>query len=507
MKQKLPDRDCKCPRSWPGRILILAIAGILFLTLFPFRFSFHTELAGGLSPFLLQSGMKSAGVLDDFLNVLLFVPFGFGLTGKLLGRDKPRIIVLLYAWAAGALVSYGVEFLQNYIPSRDAGWHDVLTNSTGAVAGCLLFELAGENLLRALSEAEHAISNTLTRRRAVWIIPLYFAAWIGFSIPLQTHARLADWDSHSVLAVGNFVAGKPNTAWKGNLYRLEFWDRAIPGRAAKEMTAGNSSDFTSTGPVASYDFSAAPPIQDRTGSLPDLDWNSSPSSSSGTNPLALDGKSWLISEMPVSRLGKNFAKTKQFSLRVVCAPANVTGTIGRIVTISRGPGAIDLDIKQEGTDLVFWFRNGLSARRSILPWNIPNVFQPNRVHDILLSFDGANLSLFVDGRKDNHVYLLGPGAVLAHFFRAIKTSELEAYNYVYYALIFFIGGVLIGITLRSPGPYGILRILSLSSGFVLPAVILELVLTQISGRTISFTNMILGFCLAAAGSLWINADF
>ena len=67
--------------GWSNRILILAIAGILFLTMYPFRLNIHA-LANGASPFLLGKSEKS-GLVDALLNVLLFVPFGFGLGEKL----------------------------------------------------------------------------------------------------------------------------------------------------------------------------------------------------------------------------------------------------------------------------------------------------------------------------------------------------------------------------------------------------------------------------------------
>lgn len=167
---------------------------------------------------------------------------------------------------------------------------------------------------------------------------------------------------------------------------------------------------------------------------------------------------------------------------------------------------VNLDLRQDGPDLVFWFRNPLSVRRSNLAWLIPSVFLPKQVRDILFSYDGTNLSLFINGRKDVHTYLLGPGTALARVFRRVKPSELEAYDYVYYALIFFPGGILIGTAARRPKPKRVAGVLLLVTGFVLPVVILEFILVQVSGRTISIANMILAFCLTVGGSLWINAN-
>ena len=69
--------------EWSNRILVLAATGILFLTLYPFRFDFHVVSPMGTSPLFLGKSLKPAGFIDTFLNVLLFVPFGFGLGIKI----------------------------------------------------------------------------------------------------------------------------------------------------------------------------------------------------------------------------------------------------------------------------------------------------------------------------------------------------------------------------------------------------------------------------------------
>src|ERR1700740_1580765 len=81
--------------SWSNRILALAVTGILFLTLYPFRFSLHANPALNGSPFLLVSGGKSTGPLVAFLNISLFVPFGFGLSQTLREKRKSWATILL----------------------------------------------------------------------------------------------------------------------------------------------------------------------------------------------------------------------------------------------------------------------------------------------------------------------------------------------------------------------------------------------------------------------------
>jgi hypothetical protein len=101
---------------------------------------------------------------------------------------------------------------------------------------------------------------------------------------------------------------------------------------------------------------------------------------------------------------------------------------------------------------------------------------------------------------------LGPGTGLARLFRRVKTSELEGYHHLYYTGVFLPAGFLLGIaarrqTSRIPGDS-----LWLFVGLVLPPLLLELILVQVSGRSVSPRYMIFSLLLAVGGSLWINAD-
>ena len=93
-------REARAP-SWSNRILTAAVAGIFFLTLYPFRFA----LVRHGPPFLLVGWGKDSGALDFFLNLLLFVPCGFGFAESLRERGRSRAAVLGIALLAGALLS------------------------------------------------------------------------------------------------------------------------------------------------------------------------------------------------------------------------------------------------------------------------------------------------------------------------------------------------------------------------------------------------------------------
>ena len=91
---------------------------------------------------------------------------------------------------------------------------------------------------------------------------------------------------------------------------------------------------------------------------------------------------------------------------------------------------------------------------------------------------------------------------MARHFRHLKTGELDGYTYVYYLLIFFVGGALVGMTEGKKAEALAFRLFACS----MPAVLLEGILVWVSGRSVSATLMAISVALAIIGSLWINAD-
>lgn len=488
-----------------NRILALAVAGILFLTLYPFHFSFHPTVQLHGSPFLLVSGTKTSGLINAFLNIALFVPFGFGLSQKLREKGKSAASIFGLTIAAGALFSYGIEFTQIYIPSRDSGWEDVFTNAMGAAVGSLASEFFGNSVLKPLSTVEYWLDRFLDSNRGLWIIWLYFLLWILFSVPLQMKSRLKNWFPDCQLVVGNDSSGYLDRAWKGQISQIQLWDRALPANLAKQITAEEIGP-DAFAPLASYKFSRSSSIRDDNGVLPDLQWVPSDAPGAGEHsPVVLTGNSWLASKVPVTSLVETLRRTNQFSIRIVLAPGEVEGTDGRIVSISGERGTTDLSLRQREANLVFWFRNSLSVRRDQqLAWLIPGVFLLQQTHDILFSYDGSNLSLYIDGKKNPHIYELTPGTSLAKLTGHVKASELEGYKYIYYALVFLPGGALLGIGARRVMPRTAQMMLHLTVAFA-SSVCLELVLVRVSGRAFSLANVLLSMALTIAGILWINA--
>lgn len=466
--------------AWSNRILILSLLGIAGLTLFPFHFRIPADLIAHRSPFLLGTPSKPVDALDFFLNVLLFVPFGFGLTAH--GRGSNRRSSFLLALAAGASVSYTVELLQLYIPARDSGWEDVISNTTGSLAGFFLFELCGGAILHEISKLEELLEGWLSPRRAVLLLSAYFAMCFGISAILQTETSLGDWDPQSILIVGNDASGE--NPWKGQVFLLQIWNRAIPEEAMRRISGKKSTDDANAGLLVSYDFTSPPPYQDQRNFLPALAWTPEQPRFTNARATELDARSWLSSKSPVVNLTREIKKSNQFTVHVVCAPAETADVYGRIVSLSQSSRSVSFHIWQQGSNLVFWFRNPLTETRSYLAWVMPNAFEAGKVRDIVAAYDGSDAFLYVDGNRVPRTYRLGPGAGFVHIFSYLKITYLQGYVIFYLALIFSPAGVLIGVEAGKWSRQKISGRCMLVLSWALPAALLDILLAGMSGRRI-----------------------
>jgi hypothetical protein len=474
------------------------------LTLFPFQLGPALRPPGSPSPFFLGPSTKKISPLDMSLNILLFVPFGFALANRFRERGKSWGATVSGVVMSGAIYSYVVEFLQIYVPMRDSGWLDVFTNATGALVGCLFFALWGEITLRHFSHYEKRVEEWASLPRVTIFFLCYFALWLAISVPLQRETRLSNWDPGARLLVGGDPDGQH--LWKGQIFRLQIWDRALSGQQARKLTANNPRTGTDGESLASYDFSSSS-LQDSDGFLPALVPVPAASASPGPKGLILDGTMRLSTVVPVPNLTRRLQQTNQFSVLVVCAPDQSNGIDGHLVSLTTGKGDPNVRLRQEYEDLVFWLLDPISTKGAFA-WLVPNVFASNQMRAILVTYDGSNASLYVNGNIDSHSYHLGAGAALARTIYGDKTSELnlDGYLVAYACLIFVPAGMLMGIGIRRVSRKKIADWILVALNFLLPPVLLEMVLAGASGRAFSFAQAGLSLSLMLIVCALINAD-
>jgi glycopeptide antibiotics resistance protein len=112
-----------------------SLALIVLVTLWPFDFSVGDTLLRLGRPFLLV-GWGLSSVSDVLLNAGLFMPFGFGLASLLTWRRRlTGLKSLAVVFGVCFAVSYAIEVLQQFMPSRYPALRDALANSFGGVLG------------------------------------------------------------------------------------------------------------------------------------------------------------------------------------------------------------------------------------------------------------------------------------------------------------------------------------------------------------------------------------
>jgi hypothetical protein len=95
-----------------------------------------------------EEGRDKRTVWDLSTNIFGFVPFGFLFVAYLTWNRNVKhaaIVTIL----CGAAISLAIEILQEYIPGRDSGMLDIITNTSGTILGVALFRWAPtQNLMR-----------------------------------------------------------------------------------------------------------------------------------------------------------------------------------------------------------------------------------------------------------------------------------------------------------------------------------------------------------------------
>lgn len=140
--------------SWiAGAVTVAALGVILYATLLPFNFSVQLTETHRMGFFLFWLTPVAKGWIGWVLNALLFMPLGCALAWWALTKNWRLRARGIAAFLTGCLLSYSMEFLQLYLPSRNSSWDDVAMNTLGCLVGWLVFEWLGLPVLRLVGDA------------------------------------------------------------------------------------------------------------------------------------------------------------------------------------------------------------------------------------------------------------------------------------------------------------------------------------------------------------------
>lgn len=449
---------------WAVRLPVLAALAILICTLFPFQFLLQDTASRRTVSFLLWLEPYPDGFLDFAENIILFAPFGFGWACWVSKqRWKPR-----WAWttalAAGVGLSYLVEFLQVFLPTRGPSWWDVLANTIGALVGYSMFEHVGAWVLAYASRLESRAEKLATTRPMIVAFATYAALTLAVSAMVQRSTYLSNWQPTHALLLGPTMHGQH---WDGGkIYRLEVTDQVFsPGLAGE--------------PAPNKQVCAS---QDALASSPDTT----------ANNLCLSGKEWQQAPLPITALVKSIQKTHTFTLRILYAPINVAAPVaGRICSITDGSRGINLDLTQDQRDLTFTFRTAVLGVSRYWQLNFPSVFRNTQPTDIILTDDGAELVGYIDGKRNAHFLRLNPGAALVYRFKGINPYNVRGYEILYMITVFAPLGVFLGYGVRKLACQKPSTWILIGAAVLVPPVLQEGVLSSVSGCPFRLDNTIL----------------
>jgi VanZ family protein len=123
-------------KSWFGSLLLIYLAGLLFMGLKPsgYILYYHRGL-------LAASGLSA---IDCIVNILGFVPYAYLHMAYLFSRKRigRTAVALLIVLGSGTAISLFIELAQYYIPGRTSSLIDLTTNAVGTMIGILYFLLA-----------------------------------------------------------------------------------------------------------------------------------------------------------------------------------------------------------------------------------------------------------------------------------------------------------------------------------------------------------------------------
>lgn len=489
-KISLADLDRQVDRALPT-ITLIGVAIVLIATLFPFNFSgapnFSVEK-------LADFFSRPSDPLDRVGNLLMLFPFGFGLSGWLIGKQSGKLGAAIVVLLASLFLSFVVESCQMFLPQRYPTLIDLFTNSLSGCLGCLGYDRWKAFIAYYSIEGDNRPISYFSLLKWVACFLAYILLTFGSSLALQELTQPDNWQENFPLAIGNEVDG--SRLWQGSVSELAIADRALtPEEIADIFARTPASQVFGNSLVASYPLTGEDGNRDRAGSSPDL------SPQTASSPAG--ERTWLATTEPAQAISQRIRQTSQFTLSAIVATASTTQTgPARIISLSGDVYRRNLTLAQNETDLVVRLRSPITGRNGAEPHIlVPNLLSDTEPHHLVVSYDGSVLEVYRDRLQDIRAIDLKSGLALYHLFGLpVKATTIDARRWLFYSIIFIPLGLWLGcIPIRS-------RLWKLylpvaTSLILLPTVLLEAILAVEAGTFMRSDNLLLSFALMSVSLL------
>jgi VanZ family protein len=497
--------------KWSIFLLIVSLIFILFATLYPFDFSLR--FAVSLSN-ILNSFYHSSYLGDQIKNVILFLPFGFGLTGFLHRNKLRKIYTYAGVLAASFSLSFLVEALQVFLPSRSSTISDLVTNFIGGALGMVCFYLwKREYFSHTGVFINTKLCFSLKGLTICFIVYMTLTFLISMSLQNPTNLSFQNWDEAFPLLLGNERTG--DRPWQGFISELSISDRAISDDEVKlafvdkslARVAGNSL-------LASYPLIGNGSYSDRTGHLPDLVWQGKSSAASVAGNVAVNADGWLSTATPATALTQRLRQTSQFTLSTIVATTDTTQRgPARVVSLSQDVFHRNFTLGQNGANLDFRLRTPIAGVDGCYPEVVvPDVFADKNFHHLIVTYDGSTLRFYIDRLERFYQIEMNPSITVFRYILflvddwsiCITPFYLTCYKILYYGILFSPLGFFLGrLAIILQGKL-IFHILLIGGGIVVPNLILEGILANVARREIRLDNLLLSITITTISMLLVK---
>ncbi|MCF6149767.1 MAG: hypothetical protein E3K37_14020 [Candidatus Kuenenia sp.] len=475
--------------------MIIAFLGfllILYKTLYPFDFLF-SETYNKLGYRSLLLGWGETNTLDVQGNLLLFIPLGFGLTGYLMQTMRlPKRYSFSVIIIISFLLSYTIEVLQVFQPSRFPSMGDVFSNSVGGLLGFLLFRL-WERRVKVFDNLLLFVGKNL------WLCFFGYALFaLLVSISFQWYSGLSNWNKTFPLILGNERTG--DRPWEGCIFELHIADKALSeSEMASVFSEKNSFALIKDYLLASYQLSALGNYRDKKGVLPDLVWTGKTHDVQQSEGVFLSHNNWLETVVSAESLTQRIVETSQFTLGISLATRNTSQTgPARIISLSEDTGCRNFTLAQLKTDLIFRLRTPLTGRNGTHPELIvPEVFSSTNLHNLVITYNGSVLHLYIDGVLNPNKLELTPGGISLRYLFHPDRYHLVCYKIIYYLIIFAPLSMLYSITVKSISGRYVIKKFIICGAIILSSFIVEAILMSLRGRGLRLENLMIGIIILA----------
>lgn len=464
---------------WSKNIFIFGIVAILFLTLLPFDFekpqdNYLRAIVTGFGHHSDRSDLAG--------NLLLFLPFGFGLAGIVeKKRWKFWQASILSIFSSFAL-SLTVEVLQIFLPERASTSIDLISNTLSGFLGFSIFAFGKDFIFNCAIWLLQIGKRWLNFKLAIALFLSYLISICFLLFSFREATQLSNWDGSYPLLVGNELTA--DRAWKGQVAQFCIADRAAsPTEIDRLLTDIHSCNALESSLVALYEFAGnRDRYADRMQNLPNLVAQGTQPKKTREQSVLLNYKHWLQTTDSVKLLTDRMTATSQLTIVITLATLDINQTgPARIISLSKNPVSRNFTLGQEGNDLSFRLRTPLTGGNGDAPESIiPNLLSDTEFHRIAITYDGWTVRLYADRADREYQIQFSPDAalfwsVMTMFDKKIHLNpwSMWVYQCFYLGIIFVPLGLLFAIAWVSYRGRFLFFLFAILGGIVLPAFLVE----------------------------------